>query len=74
MKIDKDRASIHVNKARVLLELWRYDDAMRCLDRAIELEPDNGSAYSLKAEIFVKLERHEEADRYYDKAERLEKL
>jgi tetratricopeptide (TPR) repeat protein len=46
----------------------RYEEAIKCFDKAIEIDPSYADAWNLKGLVLVNLERYEEAIRYFDKA------
>jgi predicted O-linked N-acetylglucosamine transferase (SPINDLY family) len=56
------------NKANVLHELKRYDEAIDHYDKALSLKPDYVVAYSNKANVLHELKRYDEAIDHYDKA------
>jgi tetratricopeptide (TPR) repeat protein len=56
------------NKGGVLLELGRYEDAIICFDKALEINPKNSSARENKGVAFSKLGRYEDAIVCYTKS------
>lgn len=55
-------------KGRCLNRLKRYDEALECLDKAIEIDSNYARAWANKGNVFNSLERYEEALVFYDKA------
>jgi len=58
-------------KAYSLYFLGRYDEAISCYDKAIEVEPESPSNYEGKSRALEKLGRVEEARYYYKQAKKL---
>ena len=56
------------NKGVSLDSLGRFEEAIRCHDKAMELDPRHPSAWNNKGTSLDKLGRHEEATRCYDRA------
>jgi len=56
------------NKGASLKSLGRYEEAIRCLDKALELNPRQVNAWTNKGASLNSLGRYEEAIRCYDKA------
>jgi Putative Zn-dependent protease, contains TPR repeats len=66
-------AEIWHSKGLELEKLKRYNEALRCYDKAIQLEPNNANYWHRKGYVLlIDLKRHEEALRCYDKAIQLE--
>jgi tetratricopeptide (TPR) repeat protein len=55
-------------KGRCLNRLERRDEALECLDKAIEIDSNYARGWTYKANVFNSLERYEEALVFYDKA------
>ncbi|MEG4144703.1 tetratricopeptide repeat protein, partial [Microcoleus sp. Pol12B5] len=55
-------------KGRCLNRLKRRDEALECLDKAIEIDSDYARAWTYKGNVFNSLERYEEALVFYDEA------
>jgi tetratricopeptide (TPR) repeat protein len=55
-------------KGRCLHRLERYDEALECLDKAIEIDWNYARAWAYQANVFTSLKRYEEALVFYDKA------
>ena len=56
------------SKGFALYELGRYEEAIECYDKAIELDPDYADAWKHKGDALYELGRYEEAIECYDKA------
>ena len=56
------------NKGSSLYSLGRYDDAIRCHDKALELDPRDTAAWNNKGGSLANLNRYDEAIRCYDRA------
>jgi tetratricopeptide (TPR) repeat protein len=59
---------IYTNKWIALKELWRYKEAVKMYEKAIELDPKNIAAYNNKWIALSELRRYEEAIKMYEKA------
>jgi len=59
-------------KAYSLYFLGRFEDAIACYDKVIQVEPDNPSPYAGKSKALEKLGRFEEARDCYEQAKELE--
>jgi serine/threonine protein kinase len=57
-----------VNKGISLLHLGRHEEAIRCCDKALELDPRSAAAWCNKGANLDSLGRHEEAILCFDKA------
>ena len=55
-------------KGRCLNKLKRYDEALECLDKAIEIDSNYARGWAYKGTVFNSIERYEEALVLYDKA------
>jgi len=55
-------------KAWNLVEEQKYDDALGCFDRALELDPANGKIWFNKGNTFVYQKKYKEALECFDKA------
>ena len=54
------------NKANTLKDLKRYDDAMQCINQALDINPYNISLISTKAYILSAMGRYNESIEYID--------
>ena len=52
-----DDANAYCDKGKSLDELGRYDEAIKCYDKAIELEPDDFVAHHKKGLALANLRR-----------------
>ncbi|PSB16868.1 hypothetical protein C7B61_11415 [filamentous cyanobacterium CCP1] len=52
----------------VLAKQSRYDEALACFDRAIELQPDYHEAWVFRGVVLIHLERYQEALESCDRA------
>ncbi|MBE2899606.1 hypothetical protein DNK57_02015 [Methanothermobacter thermautotrophicus] len=66
----KDRKTWN-NKGIVLGELGRYDEALGCFEKVLEINPEDHRAWYMKGEVLEKLGRCEEALESYRKALKL---
>jgi curved DNA-binding protein CbpA len=55
-------------KGRALYNLGRYDDAIMCYDKAIEIDPNNAVAWNYTGRAMYHLDKYDEAIKCYDKA------
>ena len=68
-----DQKSIFaILKGNALAKLNKHEEAIRCYDEGLRLEPKNGSVFALKGFSLASMNRHEEAIRCYDEGLRLE--
>jgi tetratricopeptide (TPR) repeat protein len=58
----------YFNKAVSLHYLFRYEEALQCYDKAIEINPEFSFAYSNKGNVYKDLGKLDEAIKWYDKA------
>ncbi len=56
------------NKGLALAKLGKYEEAIECFDKAIELNPNFAPAWNNKGVALAKLGKYEEAIKCYDKA------
>ncbi len=56
------------NKGVVLSKLGRHEEAIKALEKAIEINPQNDRAWFGKAVVLGELEKYEDAIKAYDKA------
>jgi len=60
-------------KADIVCSMGMYEIAIRCCDRALELNPDNVLTWITKANALLKLGREEEANAALEMARSLKK-
>jgi tetratricopeptide (TPR) repeat protein len=60
-------------KGNTMCELNKYDEAIECYDKAIELNPNNADAYNNKGTVLSELRNYHQAIECYDKAIALSK-
>ena len=63
-----DHAVAHMNKGNILSSMNKYDDAMTCYDRALQIEPDSALAMYNKSRLLYLLDRVREAAELLEKA------
>jgi tetratricopeptide (TPR) repeat protein len=68
----RGKAQDWLEKGRCLHNLERYDEALECYDRAIDLNANYHPAWALQGNVLNNLERYEEALVSFDKAIELE--
>ena len=56
------------NKGAALYSLGKYDEAIKCYDKAIEFDPDNPVVWNNKGLALNSLGKYDEAIKCYDKA------
>jgi tetratricopeptide (TPR) repeat protein len=64
----KDTVSSLLDECNSHFLLKRYDDAIKCYDKAIELAPDYPEPYRNKGNALSELKRYDDAIKCYDKA------
>ncbi|RNJ77249.1 MAG: tetratricopeptide repeat protein [Nitrosopumilus sp. H13] len=63
-----NQAYAHVLDAHLLFRQKRYKEAIKCYDKAIEIDPSDSMVFYRKGDALVKMGKHEEAVMCYDKA------
>ena len=63
-----DIPSAYFLKGNALADQEKHEEAIKCYDKAIEINPKNDNAYTNKGISLAKQENHEEAIKCYDKA------
>jgi tetratricopeptide (TPR) repeat protein len=58
----------YIRKGKVLSELKRYDEAIKCYDEGINLSPNSKEALFEKGNALNNVGRHEEAVDYFNQA------
>ena len=58
----------YLSKGNAVLTLEKYDDAVRCYDKLIELDPYNDTAYIWKGVSLAEIECYKDAIKCFDKA------
>ena len=59
-------------KRKCLFQLEKYDEAIKCYDKAMEIQPNYSYAWSGKGNVYSNLKKYDEAIKCYDKAIELE--
>jgi tetratricopeptide (TPR) repeat protein len=72
LECDIDFAEAYANRANMLSELGRHNEALSSFDRAIALKPDQADDWSNRGLTLARLGRFDEAVASYDKALALE--
>ena len=65
---DLPLAYVLVHKSYALLDLRRYDEALACSGKALDLEPDDFFCLDCRAYVLLNVENYEEAIEYFDRA------
>ena len=68
---ETESAEVWFNKGVDLYEQGKYEDALECFDKAIELDPDFSDAWYNKGLVLQYLGREEEAQKCYEEAEKI---
>lgn len=63
----QDKAAYY-EKGIELLNLWKYDEAIECFNKALKIEPADHNILNLKGAALMNLERAKEAIECFDKA------
>ena len=66
---ETETAEVWFNKG--LYEQGKYEDALECYDRAIELDPDFADAWNIRGLVLHYLGREEEAQKCFEEAEKI---
>jgi tetratricopeptide (TPR) repeat protein/tRNA A-37 threonylcarbamoyl transferase component Bud32 len=66
--INSTNATDLTNRGETLLELKRYDDALKAYNRAVEIRPEYAEAWNGQGDTFLALKRYKDALDSYDKA------
>ncbi|MGH9879005.1 MAG: tetratricopeptide repeat protein, partial [Nitrososphaerales archaeon] len=48
--------------------LGKHDEAIKCFDKAIAIDPNHAGAWAGRGNVFVNLGKHDEAIKCFDKA------
>jgi tetratricopeptide (TPR) repeat protein len=56
------------DEGKLLLCMGRYEEALQCYNRILELSPSSRRAEGYKGMVLFKLKRHAEASRCYERA------
>ena len=64
----KNNAFAYLEQGKELARQGRYEDAIKCFNKTIRLQPDNTAAYIRKASALTELGIYQKAMKYYDKA------
>ena len=67
MKFNKKNVEDWLNKGSSLGKLGKHEEAIKCYDKVLELNPEDISAWFYKGYELGKLGKHEEAIKCYDK-------
>ncbi|MCD7878956.1 MAG: tetratricopeptide repeat protein, partial [Candidatus Gastranaerophilales bacterium] len=66
--IDPSNNMITFNKYLLLLEMYKYNEALETAFKMLESEPENYFYYCLCAEIYLGLEQYDKSAEYYEKS------
>jgi tetratricopeptide (TPR) repeat protein len=55
------------DEGKLLLCMERYEEAIQCYDKILEVSPSSKSALGYKGLALFKLKRHTEASQYYER-------
>lgn len=61
LELAPDRPAVALNLARALHEMGREEDALRCCDRTLALDPNSADGYRVRWAVLAALGRSEEA-------------
>lgn len=64
---NKESADTWCNKGVTLGELGKHEDAVKCYDRALEIDPDFADAWYNKGELLCELAEFDDGIKCYDK-------
>ena len=59
------------NKGLALNSLGKYDEAIKCYDKAIEIDPDDADTWNNKGLALNSLGNDDEAKKCYDRSKKL---
>jgi tetratricopeptide (TPR) repeat protein len=65
---NEKNSNAYNNKGSSLIELGWYEEAKRCIDKAIELDANNANAWNNRGRILANSSNYQEAINYYNKA------
>lgn len=68
LKKDALRSDIRIRKVRLLLELERYDDAIKTLEQLIAINPEVAQGYHIKYQVHMQIKDYENAEKTLDEA------
>ena len=55
------------DEGKLLLCMERYEEALQCYDKILQVSPSSKSALGYKGLALFKLKRHAEASQYYER-------
>ena len=65
LQIDPDHKSAHLGRVACMLELGRYDDAVKCYDEVLRLDPEGDASYHIMDLDLLRLDRTRDAARRF---------
>ncbi|UCD92716.1 MAG: tetratricopeptide repeat protein, partial [Methanobacteriota archaeon] len=68
LKKDPRNHKIWFARGSLLVEMARYEEAIRCFDAVIKLDPKNKAVYNAKASALMRMGNMDEAAEWYSKA------
>ena len=71
-KSNEDKQRDWYNKGLELFSIGQYEEAVKCLDTAIQLNPEDSDAWYNKGIALKELGRDEEAEQCFAKSKELE--
>jgi len=66
--VSLDEINALYDEGKLLLCMGRYEEALRCYDRILEISPSSRKASGYKGLALFKLKRHAEASQCYERA------
>ena len=66
--VSHDAITALYDEGNLLLCMERYEEALKCYDRILEVSPSSRTALGYKGLVLFKLKRHAEASKCYERA------
>lgn len=66
--VSQEAVNALYDEGKMLLCMEKYEEALQCYERLLELSPTSKKALGYKGFALFKLKRHAEASRCYEKA------
>jgi len=63
-----------ISKGTIFTDQYNYEEALKCYDKAIEIDPHNSRAWYSRGMILNTKGKYEEAKKCYNRASELESL
>ena len=69
IRINSKCVTAYLNKAAILVEMNRGDEAMSCYDKLLEINPLSSIAFDIKRKLFYKLNKKNSTKQHFKEGE-----